>query len=85
MVEIRVRVLYFGQARELSGTPEEFLSLPSPLYLDQAFSAIARVHPKLEGIRHIVTVLVNGRSVADKIELNDGDRVALMPPVAGGS
>ncbi|MGO9644922.1 MAG: MoaD/ThiS family protein [Candidatus Bathyarchaeia archaeon] len=85
MIEIQIRVLYFGQARELSGTLEEFLSLPSPLYLDQAFSAIVRAHPQLEGIRHSLSVLVNGRSVADKIELKDGDRVALMPPVAGGS
>jgi len=84
LVEVRVRVLYFGQARELSGISEEFHSLPSPVYVDQLISVAMRAHPKLEEIRRILRVLVNGRSVSDNLELKEGDRVAVVPPIAGG-
>ena len=84
MVEVRVRVLYFGQARELSGTSEEIQSLPSPAYVDQLISVTIKAHPKLQEIRRILRVLVNGRSVSDNLELKDGDRVAIVPPIAGG-
>jgi molybdopterin converting factor small subunit len=38
----------------------------------------------LRRIGKIIRPLVNGRSVSDDAELNDGDRVAIVPPVAGG-
>jgi MoaD family protein len=48
-----------------------------------------RIFHAQEGLRPGVSVLVNGRSVAQKpgglaLRLHDGDEVAIFPPLAGG-
>ncbi len=83
-VKIKVKVLYFAQARESAGTKEDEFELPSPASVDQLFSEVMNVHPELAKIKEIIRVLVNGRTVLGNEELRDGDRVALLPPVAGG-
>jgi molybdopterin synthase catalytic subunit len=81
----KVKVLYFAQARDLSGSKEEELAVPKPAYVDDLITKAVEIHPRLAGIRQILRVIVNGTLVYDKnVELHDGDTVALMPPIAGG-
>jgi MoaD family protein len=84
LTEIRVQVVYFGQAREAAETSKETFSLTRPAKIDQLLSLVRRTHPKLADIREIVRVLVNGRWASENEELRDGDRVAFLPPVGGG-
>ena len=84
MTDARVKVLYFAQARELTGTREEELVLSHPIDVNRLFSELMSTHPRLESIKGILSVLVNGRRVSGNVELKDGDRIALVPPVAGG-
>jgi len=81
---VKVRVVYFAQAREFAGTQEDEFVLTSPAYVEHLFSEVMNAHPKLSKIRQIIRTLVNGRPVLENVELKDGDRVALLPPVAGG-
>jgi molybdopterin converting factor subunit 1 len=81
---VRVKVLYFGQAREAAGGGGEDLSLTSPAYLDDLFSETARRHEKLNKVRKIIQVAVNEELKDGNIQLKDGDVVAFLPPVAGG-
>jgi hypothetical protein len=69
----------------LSGIHEELLSLPSPSYSDQILPVIIRIHPGLEEIRSILRPLINGRTVSENVELKNDDRVAIVPPIAGGN
>jgi len=79
-----VKVLYFAQARECAGTREDQIALTNPANLEHLISAVLSAHPELVEIRQQLNTLVNGRMVAENAELKDGDRVALVPPVAGG-
>lgn len=79
-----MNVLYFGQAREYAGTKEERIALKNPANVKRLISAVLSAHPELVEIRQHLSTLVNGRMVAENAELRDGDRVALVPPVAGG-
>jgi len=82
---IKVRVLYFAQARDLSGSKEEELAIAKPAYVDGLVSKAVEIHPRLVGIRQILRVIVNGIIAYEgNVELHDGDTVALMPPIAGG-
>ncbi len=82
---IKVKVLYFAQARDLAGSKEEQLELSKPAYVNDLVSKSIETHPRLAGIRQMLRVIVNGIITFDKsIELHDGDTVALMPPIAGG-
>jgi molybdopterin synthase sulfur carrier subunit len=83
-VPIRVKVLYFGQAREAAGTGEEFLSLPSLSSVGALVSESTRVHHGLRGISGSMRIAVNEEIAAEDLSLKDGDVVALLPPVAGG-
>ncbi len=84
MNNVRVKVVYFAQARESAGTKEEELALASPAHVDHLYSLLMKAHPGLIKIKDIVRIMVNGRTVLGNVELKDGDRIALLPPVAGG-
>jgi len=79
-----VNVAYFAQARELAGTNEDEFVLKDPADMNHLFSEIMNTHPKLQGIRDVLSSLVNGRAVWENVVLNDGDHVTLFPPVGGG-
>lgn len=84
MSTVSVTVAYFARARECAGTAEEKLELTRPASLEQLLSTVMAIHPSLAEIKQILRLLVNGISVSEEAELNDGDRVALLPPVGGG-
>jgi molybdopterin converting factor small subunit len=81
---VRVTVAYFARARECAGTAEEKLELNRPAYIEQLFSRVVAIHPALAEIKQILRPLVNAIWASEETELNDGDRVALLPPVGGG-
>jgi molybdopterin synthase sulfur carrier subunit len=81
---IKVKVAYFAQAREFAGTKEDEVVLESPADVEQLLREVISAHPKLQAISVTTSTLVNGRVVPKNVELNDGDRVAFLPPVAGG-
>ena len=84
MSEVSVKVIYFGQAREFAGTKEDQLRLRSPADLGRLISEVVGAHPDLAKVIRMNQPLVNGRIVPEDTELRDGDRVAFLPPVAGG-
>ena len=79
-----MKVVYFAQAREFAGSREDEFELESPASVAHLFSRVLNVHPRLQTIRDILRTMVNGRLVLGEIELKDGDRIAFLPPVAGG-
>ncbi|MGA3295925.1 MAG: MoaD/ThiS family protein, partial [Candidatus Bathyarchaeia archaeon] len=81
---IKVRVVYFAQAREFAGLKEDEFVLTVPASIRHLFSRVLNVHPEMREIIEIIRPLVNGRLATDDTELNDGDRVAIVPPIAGG-
>jgi MoaD family protein len=81
---IKVQVVYFAQAREFAGAKEDEFVLNGPADVKQLLHEVISAHPKLQAIIKTTSTLVNGRVIPENIELNDGDRVAFLPPVAGG-
>ena len=84
MGRVKVKVVYFAQAREFAGSREDEFELDSPASVVHLFSKVLNAHPRLGAIRDILRTMVNGRLVLGETELKDGDRIALLPPVAGG-
>ena len=84
LTEIRVQVVYFGEAREAANVSAEVRPLSSPADVKQLRSEVLSAHPALGGIGQIVQILVNGRWASENVELKDVDRVAFVPPVGGG-
>ncbi len=84
MSSLRVRLLFFAVYRDLAGTSELELELPSGA---TAATAVARLRERggsLARLPAAPVVAVNREYAALATALSDGDELALLPPVAGG-
>lgn len=83
-MSIRVKVLYFGQAREAVGRGDEDVSLPSGSSVTTLVSRSMEAHQRLQRMSGAIRIAVNEELAAGNDRLADGDVVAFLPPVAGG-
>jgi molybdopterin converting factor subunit 1 len=82
---MQITVLYFAVTRERARCERESVTLDEGADVAAARAAIARLHPALAPLLPVVGVAVNRAMAADAHALRDGDELALIPPVAGGS
>lgn len=78
----RVRVVLFAALRELAGASRLEEDAPDLGALLDALSA--RLGPEFDRILAIGSVLVDGERANRGRTLEDGQEVALLPPVSGG-
>ena len=83
-VAIHVRIRLFAIQRELAGAREVPLELPSQATIEGAWSALVALHPALAPGRPFVRFARNGDYADAGTELQDGDELAIIPPVSGG-
>lgn len=82
---IRVRVLYFGAAREEAGREEEQLEVGAPATAASVFEEILNAHPALRRFGRSLLVAVNEEYAGPEAEVGAGDEIAVFPPVSGGA
>lgn len=78
-----VTLIFLGKFADLAGTPERVI--PAPLNWDGLLEAVGpELAEQLRGER--ARIACAGQVLADKRTLSaqDGDEVALLPPVSGG-
>jgi molybdopterin synthase sulfur carrier subunit len=82
---MNVRILYFAKASELSGTHAEELSLPDQIgSLHELLSHLVSLHPALAAAVPRLRVARNEAFAELDERPEEGDVIALIPPVAGG-
>ena len=81
---VRVKVLFFGRLRELTGLAEEAGELPEGATLAEVFERYAQRYPKLAGFRNSMVVSRNQEFAAWDTRVAAGDEIAFLPPVSGG-
>jgi molybdopterin converting factor small subunit len=81
---MRLRVLFFGVLRDRFGSEEQLQQFPghSVAEILQYYRVIA---PELGDLWGSVAVAVNQQYASGPTPLADGDEVALLPPVSGGT
>jgi molybdopterin converting factor subunit 1 len=82
---MRVRVLYFAVLREKLKLEQETIDLSGACTVGDAVTTIAGLHPEVAGLMSQVQTAVNRSVVPAAQVLQDGDELALLPPVAGGA
>jgi molybdopterin converting factor subunit 1 len=82
---MRVRVRLFARQREIAGTREVAVELPAGATVQDAWAAVAVLHPALADGRAYVRFARNGVYTAADTALEDDDEVACIPPVSGGA
>ena len=82
---MRIRVRLFAIQRELAGTREVALELPAGATIEDTWAAVVGQHPALAPGRAYVRFARNSAYAPPETTLADGDEVAFIPPVSGGS
>jgi MoaE-MoaD fusion protein len=82
---MKVRVLFFGMLRELVGRPSEEADFPQGSDLRSIFDSYAARHPRLRELAPSIVMARNQEFAQLSTTIADGDEVAFLPPVSGGS
>lgn len=82
---ISVRVLFFGAARDASGTNEAELRVNPPHDAANVFEQLLAAYPALRRFGRSLLFAVNQEYAQPNRQVVDGDELAVFPPVSGGS
>lgn len=82
---MRVKVLFFGMLKDIAGRSEEQLEMPPDARLSAIFEHYAALFPKLREMSGSIVMAKNQEFSALSAAVAEGDEVAFLPPVSGGS
>ena len=82
---MKIGVLFFGVLKDVIGRSGETVDLPEGTRVREVLSYYARGEPRLEAMLPALAIAVNREYAEAERLLRDGDEVALLPPVSGGS
>src|SRR6266404_2624082 len=82
---MRVKVLFFGMLKDIVGSAEEQLNVPEDAQLENIFDHYAECFPRLREMAGSIVLARNHEFSKASERVTDGDEVAFLPPVSGGS
>jgi MoaE-MoaD fusion protein len=82
---MRARVLFFGVLRDLAGRSSEEAEFPEGTTLHGVLDSYAARLPRLREMAGSVLVARNQEFAALSTNVEEGDELALLPPVSGGA
>lgn len=81
---MQVKLLYFAIVREAIGRSEETRTVNAGCTLEQLFDQLAEDEPAVRRLRPSLLFMVNEEYARPDYQIQDGDEIALIPPVSGG-
>jgi molybdopterin synthase sulfur carrier subunit len=81
---LRITVRFFARHREQVNKSEEIFEVPDGSRVEDLLATLACRDPALEDLSDAVVCAVNKRICGKDAKLNDGDELAILPPVSGG-
>ncbi|MEX2260443.1 MAG: molybdenum cofactor biosynthesis protein MoaE [Bryobacteraceae bacterium] len=82
---MRVRVLFFGMLKDIVGRVEDTLELDGDGRLSGIFDHYAEHFPRIREMAGSIVLARNQEFAHPETQVSDGDEVAFLPPVSGGS
>jgi molybdopterin synthase catalytic subunit len=82
---VRIALLAFASAGDILGAGEAVLEVEPSTTIAGLKRLLEERHPELRPIWSRLAIAVNGDLRSDDTPLADGDEVAILPPVSGGS
>lgn len=82
---MRVRVLFFGRLKDITGLAEDWAELDEGTVLEDLFARYGRQFPALAAFRSSLVASVNEEFAEWRVALCAGDEIAFLPPVSGGT
>lgn len=82
---VRVTLRYFALWRDILGRSEEIRAVVPGTTVGELRDAVSADESRLVGLRAVTMLMVNQEYTPPTTVLNDGDELAFIPPVSGGS
>ena len=82
---MRVKVLFFGMLKDIVGSSEEQLIVSEGAQLETIFDHYAGLFPRLREMASSIVLARNHEFSPISTNVSEGDEVAFLPPVSGGS
>jgi MoaE-MoaD fusion protein len=82
---MQVKVLFFGMLKDIAGRAEERAEFAPGALLSTVFDHYAAQFPKLREMAASIVLARNHEFAAPSTPVSEGDEVAFLPPVSGGS
>jgi molybdopterin converting factor subunit 1 len=82
---MRVRILFFGVLKDVTGKSADTLELPEGAKVGDLLKHFETAIPQTRDWLSSVAVAVNQQYTGVETQLNPNDEVALLPPVSGGT
>lgn len=82
---MRIHVLFFGLLKDVCGRSEESFDAPEGANAGEVFDHYAAKFPALRGMAGSIVLALNQEFTTRAHGLREGDELALLPPVSGGS
>jgi len=77
-------ILYFAQARRITGLPQETIAVTGPLSTYDLWDMLINRHPELATLRGSSRLARNDEFIPSDATLSPDDEIAIIPPVSGG-
>jgi molybdopterin synthase catalytic subunit len=84
LIPMRIRVLLFGQLKDIIGRQEDLLELGPGANLSAVIAHYAQRFPVFQGLTGSIACSINQEYAPVSAVLQEGDEVGLLPPVSGG-
>jgi molybdopterin synthase catalytic subunit len=83
--KVHIRVLFFGVIRDVTGVREDSLTVPEGGTIGSVFEHYAVRFPQLRDMAKSIVLALNQEFSSPGAAVAEGDEVAFLPPVSGGS
>ena len=81
---MKIHVRLFSVARDLAGFETRTVDVEPPATAGSVLRHLAAIHPGFDEWKSSIRMAVNCEYVHETHRLNEGDEVAVIPPVSGG-
>jgi len=82
---VRVKVLFFGVLKDVVGRAEDQLDLENIATLGGVFNHYSSQFPRIREMTGSILLARNQEFAGPATQIADGDEIAFLPPVSGGS
>lgn len=79
-----ITIRLFAQLREAAGTERVTLPLERARPISRVMEQVYSLHPALRPYAPVISFAVNGEYAKASALVQDGDELALIPPISGG-
>jgi molybdopterin converting factor subunit 1 len=82
--KMHVRLLFFATLKDIIGSREMQLDVPAGSTVADVLTHLEGSYPRMKDYRPVVLTAINEEYVERGTRIEDGDEVAIFPPVSGG-